>query len=899
MSYSFISDFWKINLLGKAIFFEQNQNICLVSGGIVEIGPKEYLFIHGLKTYNEDSSLVTRNLSASLIKRTSHKIEILELELLCSELQNFKTLDADQVFAYFNEFKTNYMESNKLLVSLNRHLSSTEKTIDHHLRGLDVNALENTLTDSEKDQVKLTESFNGYIDANNGFISILGIEQKMFEALHTSHQIQQAYFAEHIRFACDLNTDQKTDLMKFGLSEISILDRMILIEPFIFVHSKSFMVEKVSFEKVVQSFISSLMAHGAEWFPNSYIGLFGSIYFKHKYAYVFSNGASISYFLVDSELMLDLDKTSRVVTTESCSKYLSDIDRFKGSFSRLFTYNQDFYETSLMNFMLVLHHVSKQSMAELAAHIKVFEIGLIQHEMNKNTDFMVIDDAFEHKTVVDLHKLLKIQNEIGLFDFIDQHTGKECLYSTYACNQLKLNVNEKVFRFNPEQYVEGIIKNIPGHGNVLCVEVNTANKRLELKLPVAYIERIESYIDASVCIVIVNSQVQHYILPVFSSYQFLAKAKSNFEMFHLAHKILYLSHQYHRNFINTLSNHLEVDYGFDLSTQDSMQKLDDIKKSLLNIFGYSKLQMIKPDMIHLKIWHEVVEQLKVIINIHSNKLQMVMSLCISESIIPIALFNAVDGELILVAESKTKDDQVCQSEWADIYSINLELENLAYIRTTTDMPDGWNSIYEWTRHIFTSKERPVLFQNREVKQSFLAFLAKMPDWFSNVDQHESFDRITFRKIFHKFSRCIEYMLVTSELDKPISIFKPYKMYMDDNKVMLEGHYIKNVAEFLYVFAPDQNSREQLLQLLMTYFKPKYQELALDELICVVERAEVMSDHPAELAKLRPVALLPELSCLPVQLESNQKLPFFEIIQTTMIHEYLNLEKNHFVYHGDL
>lgn len=901
MSYNFVSDFWKINLLGKAVFFNQDQIVFSSTGEELIVGPEDCLFVHNY--CNEKNPIKPRPkgfLNASLIRKTPVKDEIVDIELPCEFIRDYHTLETNQVFQYIDRIKKEYFESNERLVSHNLKMIKSELAIDKQFMSSDFAGLKKSLKGIDKDQEQLHEIFSEYASANVELVNVLLLEQRIMQALILKNKIQKNYFDENFKFGLDLQENQtQMFTSSFVRDGIYILDHLIAIEPFLCMKLKTFEFEKVTFEATIQLFISKMQSEGSSWFPKSFIGLFSSIYFKNKYAYIFSDGTKASYILVDSSSLLALPKHKQIISISSFHKISLNAGSFIRQFSRLVDSYEDYQVSNLAHFIIVLEKIANIDLPKLLKEIKIHELGTKLDEVPDIGHRLVVSESFEHKAVVALRQIIAAKDKIGLFDLIDQHTGKDKLYSTYANNQLKLNINGHLLVTNQNGFVDGVIKKVPGYGNVLCAEIRTVSKRLELKIPIDFLEKAERDTLRSMCIPIVNKQDQQYIHELFHSYQYLAQDASNYEMYHLAMKILDEGKLYHQNFVKTLISHFEIECGQDTTTAEFADHLDKVTSSLLSIFGYTKLQMTRPNMTHLKIWQEVVDQIKVIVDVHSHALQEVTDLCRTNQITPIALCHSTTNEFLLVAEAKTKDDRICQSEWVDLFKVDLDTKKLSFLSTTTDMPAGWVRIYDWMEHIFITKTRPILFRGKEYKQQFLASLNKMPDWYDKLDSRQKFDLTTFRKIFNKVDRCIEYMLVTADLDIGICIFKPYKMYMDGHTVMVEGHYFSNFGELLYASAPDQNAREDVIQMLLTYLQPKFPDTAIDKVLEIVGRAESFTENPIEMAQMRPIDILPDLSTLPVQEVPSDPQRLFEIIQVPLKQEILTLDKSHNVYLGDI
>lgn len=901
MSYNFVSDFWKIYLLGKAVFFNQDQIVNSTTGEEFIVGPEDCLFIHNYG--NEKDPIKPRPqgyLVASLIKKMSDKDEIIDLELPCEFIRDYHTLETNQVFQYIDKIKKEYFESNERLVSHNLKIIKTELAIDQQFMSSDFAGLKKSLKGIDQDQERLIEIFNEYASANVELVNVLLLEQRIMQALILKAQIQKKYFDENFKFGLDLQKSElRLNASQLKKDGIYILDHLISIEPYLCTEIGSFEFEKITFETVIKFYIEKIKNEGSHWFPKTFIGLFSSIYFKNKYAYIFSDGNQICHIIVDSNTLLSLPKHKAIISLGSFTKISLNAGSFIRKFSRLVDSYEDYQVSNLAHFIIVLEQVTSLDLPTLHKVIKIHELGTKLDPLPNIEYRLDLSESFEHKALVSLRHIIALKDKYDLFGFMDQNTGKDKLYSTYANNQLQLNINGHLLLAVNDGFTEGIIKKVPGYGNVLFVEIKTVAKRLELRLPMDFVEKAERATLRSMCIPIVNQQDKQYIHEFFHSYQYLAQDSSNFKLYHLATLALNESNQHHNNFIKTLVSYFETELGLDSSTAEFKQQLSDVVKSLLSIFGYSKLQMLRPNMVHLKIWHEAVEQIKLILNVHSYTLQKVNLLCKINQIAPIALYNSPSNDFMLVAESKHKDDRICQAEWVDLHSIDLQTDKLVFVNSVVEMPDGWSRIYEWMDHIFINKKRPIIFKGKDVKQQFMAALSKMPDWLHKLDVRQPFDLTTFRRIFNKVDRCIEYMLVTGELGSDICLFKPFRMYMDGNTLMVEGHHFASFGELLYVSAPDQNAREDVIQMLLSYLQAIYPDSYKSKLLEIVGCAESLAANPHEMVKLRPIDMIAELSSLPLNSPTKAFQTLSKVIQVPMKNELLNLEKNHYVYFGDV
>lgn len=900
MSYNFVSDFWKINLLGKAIFFNQEKEVIAVTGEKLTLGPEDCIFIHNYG--NEKNPIKPRPagfLEASYIRKEDNKCEILDIRIPCECIQDYHTLETNQVFQYIDRIKEEYFESNKLLVSHNLKMIKNELAIDQQFMSSDFTALKDSLNGVDQDQEQFNKIFCNYAEDTLELINVLSLEQRIMQALLLKKKFQKKYFDENFKFGIDLQNQTKSlNPDNFGAHTIHILDHLVVIEPYLAHKNEMFIFEKITFQNTIETFIEQLKTVGKGWLPKCFIGLFSSVYFKNKYAYIYTDGVDYGYIIVESESLLSLPKHKPIISYTSFSKISLNAYAFIRKFSRLVDSFEDYQISNLAHFVIVLEHVSNLDLKRLIKDIKLFEFDKCLDKTPNIEHRLEVLENGEQRAIVAIRHLLLSRDKYGLMEFIHGNTGKDKLYTTYASNQLRINIDGLLVTTS-QGVVEGRIKKVKGYGDVLFVELNALNRLIELKLPLDFLDQAERKMFRSLCLPVINGTKSQYVHDLFKSYQYIAQDPTNYEMYHAAWKLMRKDQILHDNFLITLKDYMAQEYAYDLTDPVYKKKFEDLLDSLFGIYGYSKLHMIKPNMVHLKFWNDVVEQIKILVEIHGVLLQKVVDVCKVNKLTPIALYRVEGGGYKLITDSKSKDDRYYQSEWVDFYEINDEIDEVSFIATITELPEVCIRIYEWYEHSINCQTRPVFFRNREAKVKYLAMLGKMPEWFDLIDQNMPLDLTTFRKIFNRIDRSVEYILVTGETNKPICMFKPFRMFMDGNTVMLEGHYIENCGVLMYLYAPDQNAREDVVQLLLTHHEAVTPEHGVANTIRDVTTAEALSIDPVAMKRLRPSNICEQLENIAVQEPMSRLNNLHRIVSVPMKTDLLNIDVNNFVYIGDI
>lgn len=901
MSYNFVSDFWKINLLGKAIFFNTQQTLITVTGQELTLGSDDCLFIHNYG--NEENPIKPRPkgyLVASYLRNGREKSEILDLEIPCEFIQDYHVLETDQVLQYIDKIKEDYFQSNKLLVSHNLKMIKSNIVIDKQFKSSDFIGLQSSIEQINKDQENFNSIFSSYSEDTDELINVLRLERRIMQALLMKKGFQNKYFEENFKFGIELQENAKSlSPDNFLRSHIYILDHLVVIEPFMAYKKSKFIFEKITFQATIESFIEQLKDEGKKWLPKCFIGVFSSLYFENKYAYIYSDGKDFGYIIVESESMLSLPKHKQIISKYSLAKISLNAESFLRNYSRLVDSYEGYQISNLAHIAIVLERVSQLDLKLLLKAIKIYKFDAefdatpgIEHRM------AILENGDQH-AIVALRRLLHLKNKYGLLEFIEANTGKDKLYSSYASKQLKIHIDGLLVT-TQEGIVDGVIKKVPGYGKVLFVIVKGFGKRLELKLPLDFIEKAERILFRSLCLPVISGDRDHYVQPFFKCYQYIAQDATNYEMFYQASLLVDREKEHHENFVNTLKEYMAAEYNFNYSDPKSQKKFNDLLDSLYGIFSFSKLKMFRPNMVHSKIWHDVLEQIRMLVEVHSTELKKVVAICKLKRLEPIALYRMESGEFQLLVESKIQDDRYYDQEWVDAYSVNFDTSELSLLGTITALPDDCVRIYEWREHSINCPSRPVFFKSREVKDKFIKMLNMMPEWFDLIDQDMKLDLTSFRKIFNRIDRCIEYVLVTGNLDQSIAFFKPYRMFLDGNNVMVEGHYWKDFGVMMYLYAPDQNAREDVIQLLMTYYQAIAPESGgIQKTINDVIKAESLSLNPIEFSKCRPVNICEQLANIPLQKRISKDNNFFKIITVPLKMDMLNLEQNQFVYLGDV